>query len=96
MEAYTFDRTDLASRALAAKERSSIEALLSENERILIDLSNVASISESFADELFGVLVLRRGLDFVSQRVRFVNAKDPVLRSVAIAMQRRSSPLSAC
>lgn len=90
MDAYIFDRTDLASRALAAEERSSIECLLSENNQVTIDLSQVASVSESYADELFGVLVLKRGLDFVTKHIRFVNASDSVLRPIAVAMKRRS------
>lgn len=91
MEAYTFDRTDLASRALAAEERASIEALIVKEEQVKIDLSQVASISESYADELFGVLVLRHGLAFVANHLRFINASDSVLRPIAVAMKRRGA-----
>lgn len=91
MDAYRFDRTDLASRILAAKERACIEGLLSQNEMVQIDLGQVASISESYADELFGVLVLDHGLDYVARHIRFVNADDTVLRPIAIAMKRRDS-----
>ncbi|MCY1283414.1 hypothetical protein D9M70_322930 [compost metagenome] len=90
MEAYTFQRTDLASRPLAAIERASISELLSHEENVVIDLENVESISESFADELFGVLVLERGLSYVLQHIKLVNAAEDVLRSIAIAMKRRS------
>jgi len=92
MEAYTFQRTDLASRTVAAKERAKIDANLCAQQRLVIDLKNVASISESFADELFGVLVLEKGLDFVTSRLKLVNATENVLRSIAIAMKRRSVP----
>lgn len=91
MEAYTFQRTDLASRSLAARERQSINEQLSASSRLVIDLKNVESISESFADELFGVLVLQRGLGYVTSHLKLINAAEHVLRSIAIAMQRRSS-----
>jgi hypothetical protein len=91
MEAYTFQRTDLASRSLAAQERTQIENLLASNDMVQVDLGRVASISESYADELFGVLVLKRGLEFVTQHLRIVNAADNVLRPIAVAMKRRTS-----
>ncbi|AUA81948.1 STAS-like domain-containing protein [Pseudomonas aeruginosa] len=90
MEAYTFQRTDLASRTLAARERTAIDSRIQADQRVVIDLRNVASISESFADELFGVLVLQRGLGDVTSRLKLINATESVLRSIAVAMQRRS------
>lgn len=91
MEAYTFQRTDLASRSLAAQERTQIETLLASNEMVRVDLAKVASISESYADELFGVLVLKQGIEFVTQHLRIVNAADNVLRPIAVAMRRRTA-----
>ncbi|AKV06148.1 hypothetical protein B723_06975 [Pseudomonas fluorescens NCIMB 11764] len=95
MEAYTFRHTDLASRTLASRERSSLYKLLSDQDQVVIDLGDVASISESFADELFGVLVLEQGFDFVVNHVKIVNAADDVLRSIAIAMKRRRALAAA-
>ena len=89
MDAYTFQRTDLASRSLAAQERATIESLLSTNDTVKVDLAKVSSISESYADELFGVLVLQRGLEYVTKHLRIVNAADSVLRPIAVAMKRR-------
>ncbi|QNH03771.1 STAS-like domain-containing protein [Pseudomonas sp. B11D7D] len=91
MDAYTFQRTDLASRALAAQERKTILAQLDRSPRFTIDLGSVHSISESFADELFGVMVLERGVGFVTSHLRLINANESVLRSIAIAMKRRSA-----
>lgn len=89
MEAYTFQHTDLASRTLASRERSNLAQELANGDQVVIDLKKVESISESFADELFGVLVMERGFDFVVKHVKIVNAADDVLRSIAIAMKRR-------
>jgi len=90
MEAYTFQRSDLASRSLAAQERATIESLLSANDTVKVDLAKVSSISESYADELFGVLVLQRGLEYVTKHLRIINAADNVLRPIAVAMKRRT------
>jgi|SRR5690606_4007312 len=90
MEAYIFDGTDLASRNLAAKQRREILSRMKGQQKFVIDLRNVQSVSESFADELFGVMVLERGSKFVTSHVKIVNASDSVLRSIAIAIQRRS------
>jgi hypothetical protein len=91
MEAYTFERTDLASRNLAAQERRTILAQLESGPRFTIDLANVHSISESFADELFGVMVLEKGVGFVTSHLKIVNATESVLKSIAIAMKRRAA-----
>lgn len=90
MKEYTFQRTDLASRSVAAKDRAAIDKVISEAETIVVDLKNVASISESFADELFGVLVLEKGLAFVTSHLKIKNASESVLKSIAVAMQRRN------
>lgn len=90
MKEYTFQRTDLASRSVAAKDRAAIGEALSESQTIVVDLKNVASISESFADELFGVLVLEKGLAFVTRHLKIRNASESVLKSIAVAMQRRN------
>lgn len=89
MDVYTFHHTDLASRALASRSRTSLSSKLSDCEQVVIDLGRVQSISESFADEFFGVLVMQRGFDFVVQHVKIINAADHVLRPIAISMKRR-------
>lgn len=77
--------------ARPSRERSSLYQQLTERDQVVFDLGEVGSISESFADQLFGVLVLERGFDFVFKHVKVINAADDVLRSIAIAMKRRRS-----
>lgn len=95
METFALGHSDLASRNLASKERSALYRQLNTHDKVVIDLAGVESISESFADELFGVLVLERGFDFVIKHIKIVNAADDVLRSIAVAMKRRRSTLAA-
>lgn len=59
-----------------------------ESQPIIVDLTAVLSISESFADEAFGVLVSQHGLEWFANRVRFL-ASEPILISIAQAIRER-------
>lgn len=84
---------DLASRSLAIPYRLQIEELLSNhscNIVIRIDLCHVESISESYADELFGMLVKEYGIDSILDRLEIINADDFIIDSIASVIQRRA------
>lgn len=77
--------TDLASRRSAALLRASLEDVLASGCAPTVDLSHVKTISESYADELFGILALEHGLASVSIN----GAESAVLREIAVAIRRR-------
>ena len=82
--------SDLASRRLAIIERKKIEKYIqNKNAIVAIDMSNVSSISESYSDELFGVLVIRYGAQNVLNCLKLHNAKKHVLLSIAQVIKRR-------
>lgn len=81
---------DLASRHLAIGERHKIEVYLKDRYLISVDLSGVASISESYSDELFGILVAKFGVEDVLSHIRIQNADPIILRSIATVIKRRS------
>lgn len=83
--------TDLASRQSAALLRSNIDSILANGDKAVLDLSHVESISESYADELFGVLVLEHGLAVFAETVSVRGATSSVLRRVAGAIRERSA-----
>lgn len=92
--AFSLPSGDLASRSLAIPYRLEIEKLLSTNNRdtiIQIDLEHVESISESYADELFGMLVKEHGIDTILDRMKIVNADDFIISSIASVIQRRAT-----
>jgi hypothetical protein len=64
-----------------------VRALASD--RVAIDLSAVLSLSESYADELFGVLVARHGLEWFAGHVSVHGANPAVFRSIANAIRYR-------
>ena len=90
---YSLPRSDLASRKLAIIERNKIESYI-KDVLIKLDMANISSISESYSDELFGVLVLRYGIDTVLNAINVNNAKKHVLLSIAQVMNRRSQELA--
>jgi len=87
--------SDLASRKLAIVERNKIESYIVQRSiKVRLDLSNVASISESYSDELFGVLVLKHGASKVLENVQLEGAKRHVLFSIAKVINRRRAELN--
>ena len=80
---------DLASRAAATKVRHSVESAINNGRYASVDLTDVLSISESYADELFAVLVEKYGLEWFSSNVKLSNHSPNLLRSVATAIKRR-------
>jgi len=88
---YSLPSSDLASRKLAIKERNRIESHFStKNALIKLDMNNVSSISESYSDELFGVLVIKYGAETVLNTIKLFNAKEHVLLSIAQVIKRRT------
>lgn len=87
--AFAPEYTDLASRRLAADLRVGVAAALSEGHSVSIDLGNVESISESYADELFGVLAVGLGLEVFVKKVSILRANEHVLRVIAHALKDR-------
>ena len=81
--------SDLASRQGAAELRAQIEDRVSVGGKISLDLGDVFSVSESYADELFGVLALRYGLEWLSEHVGLHNLNPFVFRAIASAIRQR-------
>jgi hypothetical protein len=87
---FSLKSSDLASRRLAIIERNKIEKYIKNNSAIVsIDMTHVSSISESYSDELFGVLVIRYGAQNVLNCLKLNNAKKHVLLSIAQVIKRR-------
>ncbi|QIP91217.1 STAS-like domain-containing protein [Serratia fonticola] len=90
---YKLPDGDLASRNQAIPQRHKIETLLKQGSAVSLDLSGVFSISESYADEIFGVLVVKFGSDKILSQLKVKNVSPSILRSIAKVIQRRSNEL---
>ncbi|MCX7113034.1 MAG: STAS-like domain-containing protein [Proteobacteria bacterium] len=86
---FSPEGTDLASRRTAAHLRTQVTTVLKSGEKVAFDLSNVVSISESYADELFGVLALEYGIKEFVASVTIRGASPVVLRRIAEAIKER-------
>lgn len=84
-----------ASRNQAIPQRHKIEVLINEGNFVDLDLSGVYSISESYSDEIFGVLVVKFGVTKVLSRVKVRNASPSILKSIAKVIQRRSNEVAS-
>ncbi len=71
----------LASRHSAAKLRQRILQEI-RNGLVELDFSGVQGLSDSFADELFGVLAENYGVGDLFTRLRTINANDAVIQSI--------------
>ncbi len=91
---YKLPDGDLASRNQAIPQRHKIETLIKHGDAISLDLSGVFSISESYADEVFGVLVVKFGSDKILSQIKLKNVSPSILRSIAKVIQRRSNEVT--
>ncbi len=86
-----FDSSDLSSRTLARGVRERVEHLLRQGECVELDLSEVCSISDSYADELFAILANDFGVDVFSSKVRIRSSNDRIFRRIAKNIHTRLS-----
>lgn len=85
-----FETSDLASRSLAAIKRGEANYALEKGGNVFFDFSNIATISYSYADELFGILAVELGANELVKRVKVTNSNDYCLQVVAKAILTRS------
>lgn len=85
----------LASRPSASKVRTQVLSYLVEVGSVEVDLRSASSVSDSYADELFGILALQLGIEEFKKRVHVVTKSEGVLRTVAENIYKRTMVDSA-
>jgi len=90
MNTIRIEGTDLASRAQASQLRNELIHSLNRGSPITLDLSNVESISDSFADELFGVLSASLGIEEFFNKIKVIGVKKHLGRVIAVNVNIRS------
>ena len=86
---FTIANTDLGSRRAAANLRVLVEECAIAGNKVTLNLGGVLSISESYSDELFGVLVARHGLEWFAEHIAFQSADPAVFRAIVTAIRYR-------
>ncbi|HCT7709183.1 TPA: STAS-like domain-containing protein [Morganella morganii] len=92
---YKLPEGDLASRNQAIPQRHKIEHFIIKGNSVDLDLSGVYSISESYSDEIFGVLVVKFGATKVLSQLKIRNTSPSILKSIAKVIQRRSNEVAS-
>lgn len=72
------DFDSLVLRESGLRVRLEIEKILEgeENAIIILDFQGLELITQGFADEIVGVLIRRRGVDFVKERIKPINMNN--------------------
>ncbi|MBX0312710.1 MAG: STAS-like domain-containing protein [Sulfurihydrogenibium sp.] len=72
------DFDSLVLRESGLRVRMEIEKILEEekNAIIVLDFSGLELITQGFADEIIGVLIRKRGLSFVKERIKAINMNE--------------------
>lgn len=85
----------LANRATAARERAQIEEVARQGEQVVLDYSDVVSLSGSYADELFGVFTQRHGAKALKTTLKVKGANPAVAHAIGVAIQNRMTAKAA-
>lgn len=86
--------SDLSSRWRASGLRRQVLTVVAGGEVCAVDFDGVRAVSDSFADELFGVLAEERGDEWFREHVRLVNLTPELRQSIleALAVRLLRSP----
>lgn len=85
----------LASRSAAAQERALIENIARRGEQVVLDYSDVVSLSGSYADELFGVFTQHHGAQALKSTLKVKGASSAVTYAIGVAIQHRMTQTAA-
>lgn len=81
--------TDLSSRAVGVTVRNAIDALAKHQIRVIVDCSDVRTLSESFADEVFGILIYNNGKSWFKERISVIGLTESTRNSILRAVEER-------
>ncbi|HSN97948.1 MAG TPA: STAS-like domain-containing protein [Candidatus Nanopelagicales bacterium] len=87
--------THLSSRTLGASLRARIESLVDAGQVVTVDFAGVDTISESFADEVFAVLIEKRGSAWFRQGVAMQGLGGALRDTVLGAILERRARVAA-
>lgn len=79
----------LGSRFRARELREEVEELLAHADEVVLDFTGMKSATQSFIDELVGVLVLKHGPDIV-QRLVFKGCAEDIKEILGFVVSSRS------
>ena len=66
------------------------EQIMNENEKTILDFEGISIISNSFADEILGIIVRDFGIKKLSEKVSFKNTNNEIQMTIKKAIIARS------
>jgi len=79
----------IGSRFRARELREEVERLLARADEVLLDFTGMKSLTQSFIDELVGVLVLKHGPD-IAQRLVFKGCAEDIKEILGFVVSSRT------
>ncbi len=80
---------NLGTRILGERARDQLLPLIQGYDKVVLDFSGVNVVSNSFADECLGKLLLTMSLDDLKSKTTFVSVNDFAKKNIAVALKRR-------
>lgn len=80
---------NLGTRILGERARKQLLPLIQGSDKVVLDFSGVNVVSNSFADECLGKLLLTMSLDDLKSKTTFVSVNDFAKKNIAVALKRR-------
>ncbi len=72
----------LGSRGSAEIIREKIKPWLDANEEVTLDFVGIDTITQSFADEIFGIFVRAFGIDYIKGTLKIVNHSESIRNTI--------------
>lgn len=79
----------LGSRFRARELREELEQLVARTDEVVLDFSGMKSATQSFVDELVGVMVLKHGPDIINRLV-FKGCSDDIKEILSFVVSSRT------
>jgi len=84
--------TDLSSRTTGSTVRDLIlSALNNSSDAVSISCQGIRTLSESFADEVFGILVAEKGKPWFKEHVSIIGLNESTRSAILLAVAERLS-----
>lgn len=84
---------NLGTRQLGEVVRRELQQLISENDKVVLDFTDVNVVSNSFADECLAKMLLSMSFEELKSKTTFTGVNDFAKKNIAIAFKRRISTL---
>jgi len=84
----------LNTRFYGASLKDLIMKEYNNDNQVILDFNNVKSISQSFADQCFGIIVAEIGLESFQKKFKIINIKDNIAKMIKYVALKRADKIA--